>query len=78
MLEAGHPQEGSEKQSGGPDPVFVPGHCLPRVWLIVFCRDSQPSAWHHKYLLNVGERGERREERVPVDSLILAYMWVIH
>lgn len=79
MLDAGHPQEGPEKQSGGPDPVFVPSHCLPRAWLIVFRRDSQLSAWHHKYLLNVQERGEReREERVWVDSLILAYMWVIH
>lgn len=63
MLDAGHPQEKPEKQSGGPDPVFVPSHCLPRAWLIVFCRDSQPSAWHHKYLLNAGERGEREEKK---------------
>lgn len=62
MWDAWHPQEGFEKQSGVPDPVFVPSHCLPRIWVIAFCTNSQHSAWHHKYFLNEQMKGWRERE----------------
>lgn len=80
MWDAWHPQEGSEKQSGVPDPVFVPSHCLPRVWVIAFCTNSQHSAWHHKYFLNEQMKGWREREResvrrwVSLMPLILIYI----
>lgn len=74
MWDAGHPQEGFQKQSGTPDPVFVPSHCLPGI--MAFRRTSHPRAWHHKYLLNEqmkecrGEEGRvgEREEGVSTQA----------
>lgn len=42
MFDAGHPQEGPGKQSGGPDPVFVPNHCLPRKRVLVVVVSTVP------------------------------------